>query len=188
KMSKRAGTFVTLREVVDQVGKDVVRFIMLTRKNDAHLDFDLQKVTEQSRENPVFYVQYAHARIRSVMRKAAEDFGGVEPNIERLANADLDLLTDPDELALIKTMAAWPKTVEGAAESHEPHRVAYYLYELAAQFHTLWNKGNDDANLRFLLPGKPELTLARVAMIQGVAFVIASGLMVFGVTPVEEMR
>jgi arginyl-tRNA synthetase len=188
KMSKRAGTFVTLREVVDHVGKDVVRFIMLTRKNDAHLDFDLQKVTEQSRENPVFYVQYAHARIRSVMRKAAEDSDNPAPTPESLATADLGLLTDPDELALIKTMAAWPRTVEGAAEAHEPHRVAYYLYELAAQFHTLWNKGNDNASLRFLLTGEPELTRARLAMIQGVAFVIASGLMVFGVTPVEEMR
>ena len=188
KMSKRAGNFVTLRDVVDEVGKDVVRFIMLTRKNDAHLDFDMKKVTEQSRENPVFYVQYAHARIRSVMRKAREFFDEDAITPEMLAAATLDGLTDADELALIKNMAAWPRMVESAAEAHEPHRVAYYLYELAAQFHTLWNKGNEDASLRFLIPEQKELTIARLAMIQGVAFVIASGLKVFGVTPVEEMR
>ncbi|MDX9862374.1 MAG: arginine--tRNA ligase [Rhodospirillales bacterium] len=188
KMSKRAGTFVTLRDVVDEVGKDVVRFIMLTRKNDAHLDFDLKKVTEQSRDNPVFYVQYAHARIRSVMRKALEIFEPREVTPAFLATADLRRLTDPEELALIRTMAGWPRIVESAAEAHEPHRVAYYLYDLAAQFHTLWNKGNDDASLRFLVPEERALTLARLAMIQGVAFVIASGLDVFGVTPVEEMR
>lgn len=188
KMSKRAGTFVTLREVVDEVGKDVVRFIMLTRKNDAHLDFDLKKVTEQSRDNPVFYVQYAHARIRSVMRKAAEIFAPDELAPDALAATDLECLTDPEELALIRAMAGWPRIVESAAEAHEPHRIAYYLYDLAAQFHTLWNKGNDDASLRFLIPGERALTLARLAMIQGVAFVIASGLDVFGVTPVEEMR
>ncbi len=188
KMSKRAGTFVTLREVVDEVGKDVVRFIMLTRKNDAHLDFDLQKVTEQSRDNPVFYVQYAHARIRSVMRKAAEEFTAEELSPAALAGASLECLTSADELALIKAMAGWPRTVESAAEAHEPHRVAYYLYDLASQFHGLWNKGNDDASLRFLVPEAREVTRARLALIQGVAFVIASGLAVFGVTPVEEMR
>ncbi|MBL6929307.1 MAG: arginine--tRNA ligase [Rhodospirillales bacterium] len=188
KMSKRAGKFVTLRDVVDEVGKDVVRFIMLTRKNDAHLDFDMQKVTEQSRDNPVFYVQYAHARIRSVMRKAQElfDAGAIAP--ETLAKANLDDLTDTDELALIRNMASWPRTVESAAEAHEAHRIAYYLYDLASQFHALWNKGNEDASLRFLIPEQNELTIARLAMIQGVAFVIASGLKVFGVTPVEEMR
>ncbi len=188
KMSKRAGTFVTLREVVDEVGKDVVRFIMLTRKNDAHLDFDLQKVTEQSRDNPVFYVQYAHARIRSVMRKAAEIFTAEELEPAALASAPLECLTTEGELALIKVMAGWPRTVESAAEAHEPHRVAYYLYDLASQFHGLWNKGNDDASLRFLLPEDREVTMARLALIQGVASVIASGLAVLGVTPVEEMR
>jgi len=188
KMSKRAGTFVTLRDVVDEVGKDVVRFIMLTRKNDAHLDFDLKKVTEQSRDNPVFYVQYAHARIRSVLRKAAEIFESRELTPESLAIVGLERLTDTEELALIRAMAGWPRIVDGAAEAHEPHRVAYYLYDLAAQFHALWNKGNDDASLRFLIPEERELTLARLALIQGVAFVIASGLAVFGVTPVEEMR
>ena len=188
KMSKRAGTFVTLREVVDQVGKDAVRFIMLTRKNDAHLDFDLSKVLEQSKDNPVFYVQYAHARIRSVMRLAADTFEADQLTPESLAGARFDRLGDPAELALIKTMAAWPKLVESAAESHEPHRIAYYLNDLASRFHVLWNKGKDDASLRFLHPDNPELTFARLGLIQGVAFVVASGLEIFGVTPVEEMR
>ncbi len=188
KMSKRAGTFVTLRDVVDEVGKDVVRFIMLTRKNDAHLDFDMQKVTEQSRDNPVFYVQYAHARIRSVMRKAQDTFDASAISPDALAKANLDGLTDVDELALIRNMATWPRTVESAAEAHEAHRVAYYLNDLASLFHGLWNKGNEDASLRFLIPEQNELTIARLAMIQGVAFVIASGLKVIGVTPVEEMR
>ncbi len=188
KMSKRAGTFVTLREVIDQVGKDVVRFIMLVRKNDAHLDFDLQKVTEQSKDNPVFYVQYAHARVRSVMRLAAEEFGADAITADVLAGADFGKLTDPAELALIKAMAGWPRLVESAALSHEPHRAAYYLQDLAARFHVLWNKGKDDASLRFLLPNNRELTFARLGLIQGVAAVIASGLRVMGVTPVEEMR
>ena len=188
KMSKRAGTFVTLRDVIDEVGKDVVRFIMLTRKNDQHLDFDLVKVTEQSRDNPVFYVQYAHARIRSVMRKAAETFTAEELAPGALADADLDRLTEEDELALIRTMAGWPRLVESAALAHEPHRIAYFLNELAAQFHALWNKGNDNASLRFIMAEDRALTRARLALIQGVAFVIASGLDVFGVTPVEEMR
>ena len=188
RMSKRAGTFVTLRDVIDEVGKDVVRFIMLTRKNDQHLDFDLVKVTEQSRDNPVFYVQYAHARIRSVMRKAAETFTAEELAPGALADADLDRLTEDDELALIRTMAGWPRLVESAALAHEPHRIAYFLNELAAQFHALWNKGNDNASLRFIMAEDRALTRARLALIQGVAFVIASGLDVFGVTPVEEMR
>lgn len=188
KMSKRAGTFITLRDMVDEVGKDVVRFIMLTRKNDAQMDFDFQKVTEQSRDNPVFYVQYAHARIRSVMRKAEETYGADDLAIPMLATTHLERLTDPVELGLIKVMAIWPRVVESAADAHEPHRVAYYLYDLASQFHALWNKGNDDASLRFLLSEDRELTFARLAMIQGVAFVIASGLKVIGVMPVEEMR
>jgi len=188
KMSKRAGTFVTLREVIDRVGRDVVRFIMLTRKNDAHLDFDLLKVTEQSRDNPVFYVQYAHARARSVMRHAVEEFGAYDLQAEALAKADLGLLTDPAELELIKIMAGWPRVVESAAEAHEPHRIAFYLSDVAAQFHALWNKGRDDASLRFILSDKRDLTLARLALVQGVAFVVASGLMVLGVVPVEEMR
>ncbi|MCB2101852.1 MAG: arginine--tRNA ligase [Rhodobacterales bacterium] len=188
KMSKRAGTFVTLRDLVDRVGKDVVRFIMLTRKNDAHLDFDLARVTEQSRDNPVFYVQYAHARIRSVLRLAADEWPDRDLSARALADADVSCLTDEAELALIKCMAAWPRLVESAAEAHEPHRVAYYLDELATLFHALWTKGKEDTTLRFILPEDERTTLARMALIQGVAAVIASGLGVFGVTPVEELR
>jgi arginyl-tRNA synthetase len=188
KMSKRAGTFVTLREVVDRVGRDVFRFIMLTRRNDAQLDFDFEKVTEQSRENPVFYVQYAHARCRSVFRNAAEDFGEDQLADAALAEAELPRLTDAGELDLIRAMAGWPRLVESAAEAHEPHRVAFYLQELAALFHLLWNKGNDDARLRFIHPGDRPLTLARLALVRGVQSVIASGLQVIGVEPVEELR
>jgi arginyl-tRNA synthetase len=183
KMSKRAGTFVTLREVVEEVGKDVVRFIMLTRKNDAPLDFDLVKVTEQSRDNPVFYVQYAHARSRSVLRNAAADF----PGLESVA-PDLGRLTDSGELALIKMMAGWPRVVESAAEAHEPHRIAFYLYDLAAAFHGLWNRGKEEASLRFLVADDRALTAARLALIKAMALTIASGLEIFGVEPVEEMR
>jgi arginyl-tRNA synthetase len=188
KMSKRAGIFVTLREVLDEVGKDVVRFIMLTRKNDAPLDFDLEKVLEQSRDNPVFYVHYAHARARSVLRHAAEACPDIAQDPEALARGPLHVLTDSDELGLIKSLAGWPRLVESAAEAYEPHRVAFYLYDLASAFHGLWNRGNEDASLRFLLPDQPELTAARLALVQGLAFVIASGLTVFGVEPVEELR
>jgi arginyl-tRNA synthetase len=188
KMSKRAGAFVTLRDVVDEVGRDVVRFIMLTRKNDAPLDFDFQKVTEQSKDNPVFYVQYAHARAHSVMRNAREMMPDSDFSDSRLAGAELARLTHAAELGLIKTMATWPRLVETAAEAHEPHRVAFYLYDLAAQFHALWNMGKDDAALRFIVAGEPELTRARLALVRGVAVVIASGLKVMGVVPVEEMR
>jgi len=185
-MSKRAGTFVTLREVVDEVGKDVVRFIMLTRRNDAPLDFDLARVTEQSKDNPVFYVQYAHARVCSVMRNAARDVPGIAtaPPVP----ADLGRLTEPGEVALIKTMAAWPRLVESAAEAHEPHRLAFYLHDLAAAFHTLWNQGNERAEMRFIVADDAELTRARLALARAVGLVIASGLTVFGVDPVEEMR
>ncbi|MDY0240924.1 MAG: arginine--tRNA ligase [Rhodospirillaceae bacterium] len=188
KMSKRAGTFVTLRDVVDEVGRDVVRFIMLTRKNDAQLDFDLGKVLEQSRDNPVFYVQYAHARIHSVLRHAREMFAGRDLSPGALASAPLERLTDEAELALIKLMGGWPRMIESAADAHEPHRVAFYLYDLAAAFHGLWNKGKDDATLRFLIEGDEALSLARLALLSGVAQVIASGLAVFGVEPLEEMR
>lgn len=188
KMSKRAGTFVTLREVVDRVGKDVVRFIMLTRKNDAALDFDLAKALEQSKDNPVFYVQYANARVHSVFRNAAEEFPDLTTDASSLRGAGLERLTDPDELALIKLMATWPRLVESAAEAHEPHRIAFYLGELAAAFHGLWNKGNTDAGARFIVKGDAEVTKARLALLRAVATVIASGLAVLGVTPVEEMR
>jgi arginyl-tRNA synthetase len=188
KMSKRAGTFVTLAEVVEEVGKDVVRFIMMTRKNDAPLDFDLAKVLEQSRDNPVFYVQYAHARCRSVLRHAEAELGAAAVRPESLAQAPLDRLSDPAEMALIRQMASFPRLVEIAAEAHEAHRIAFYLYDLASSFHALWNKGKDEASLRFLLPDDPALTRARLALVQAVATVVGSGLAIMGVTPVEEMR
>ena len=187
RMSKRAGTFVTLREVVDQVGKDVFRFIMLTRRNDQALDFDFAKVTEQSKDNPVFYVQYAHARAASVMRHAAEALAQDQLTDSALAETSLDELTGSAEIALIRQLAQWPRLVESAAEAHEPHRVAFYLQEVAAQFHMLWNRGRDEATLRFILASDPALTRARLALVRGVALVIASGLAVIGVEPVEEM-
>ncbi len=188
RMSKRAGDFVTLREVVDEVGKGVVRFIMLTRKNDAPLDFDLAKVLEQSRDNPVFYVQYAHARVCSVLRNAAEMFPGEDLSDSALVNADLSLLAAPEEIDLIRMAATWPRIVEGAAEAHEPHRLAFYLYDLASQLHALWTKGRDQPELRFLIEDDRPLSLARLAMVRGVGIVVASGLGVFGIEPAEEMR
>jgi arginyl-tRNA synthetase len=188
KMSKRAGTFITLREVIDEVGKEVVRFIMLTRKNDMNLDFDFAKVTEQSKDNPVFYVQYAHARVHSVMRMAADELGADAVQDDAVHGANLGRLTDPAELALIKQLAQWPRLVQSAALAHEPHRVAFYLNDLAAEFHGLWNKGKDDKSLRFIINDDVELTVARLALIRAAANVIASGLQVFGVTPLEEMR
>ncbi len=188
KMSKRAGTFVTLRDVVDEVGPGVVRFIMLTRKNDAQLDFDFDKVTEQSRDNPVFYVQYAHARAHSAFRKAAEVLPDLKTGPETLKKANFGLLTDPSEIGLIKNLAAWPRAVEGAALAHEPHRIAFYLYDLASEFHALWNKGNDDPGLRFVLEDNKALTLARLAMVRALALVIAEGLEILGVEPLEEMH
>jgi arginyl-tRNA synthetase len=189
KMSKRAGTFITLREVIDKVGKDVVRFIMLTRKNDAQLDFDLTKVLEQSRDNPVFYVQYSHARCCSVLRQAMEIFKTEEISIDALRNSNYTNLTDPGELALIKMMAAWPQTLKGAAQAHEPHRIAYYLHDLSASFHALWAKGSkENTSLRFLVEDNRPLTLARLALVKSLAMVIASGLEVMGIEPVQEMR
>jgi len=188
RMSKRAGTFITLREVVDKVGKNVFRFIMLTRRNDQPLDFDFAKVTEQSKDNPVFYVQYAHARAASVLRLAREQFAAAELGSESLADSRLARLVAAEELGIVKFLASWPRLVESAAETHEPHRIAFYLQDLAAQFHMLWNKGKDDASLRFLIAEESELTKARLALVQGVKHVIASGLRVFGVEPVEEMR
>lgn len=188
RMSKRAGSFVTLRDVVDRVGKGVVRFIMLTRKNDAPLDFDFAKVTEQSRDNPVFYVQYAHARSHSVMRLVKEDMPDIDLSTATLAGGPLHRLTDESELALIKQLASWPRMVESAAEAHEPHRCAFYLYDLAAAFHALWNKGKDDAQLRFIVQDDEELTVARMALVRSVALVVALGLEMFGVEPLEEMR
>ncbi len=188
KMSKRAGTFVTLRDVIDEVGRDVVRFIMLTRRNDQTLEFDFAKVTEQSKDNPVFYVQYCHARCRSVLRHAADTRGAAALTSGALAGAPLHRLAAPEEMDLIRVLAAWPRLVEAAAEAHEAHRVAFYLYDLAAAFHALWNKGKDDTTLRFLVEGDSDLTTARLALVQAVAHVVASGLGVIGVDPVEEMR
>lgn len=188
KMSKRGGTFITLREVVEEVGKDVVRFLMLTRKNDAPLDFDLAKAIEQSRDNPVFYVQYAHARCHSVLRYARETFPSLDLAPSSLASGQLDRLVDPDELQLVKLLAAWPRMVENAAEAHEPHRLAFFLYDVAAAFHGLWTRGKDEAALRFLVADDQVLSAARLALVRGVALVIASGLGIFGVKPVEEMR
>ncbi|WP_281991956.1 arginine--tRNA ligase [Sulfitobacter geojensis] len=185
KMSKRAGTFVTLRDVVDQVGPDVTRFVMLTRKNDAMLDFDFDKVLEQSRENPVFYVQYAHARVASVLRKAAE--AGIATDDATLAAADLSLLDHESELGVLRKLAEWPRLVETAARTNEPHRVAFYLYELAADLHGHWNKGNEVTSLRFI-QDDPAISQAKIALARSTAIVIAAGLGILGVTPAEEMR
>ena len=183
KMSKRSGDFITLRELVDEVGRDVVRFIMLMRKNDSPLEFDLVRVTEQSKDNPVFYVQYAHARVCSLMRAVAEQFPGLD-----VKAAELAWLQDPGELALIKLLAAWPRQIEAAAEAHEPHRLAFYLYDLAAAFHSQWNRGNDDPGMRFIVAGDAPLTAARLALAQAVAVTVASGLEIFGVEAPQEMR
>jgi arginyl-tRNA synthetase len=173
--------------VIDKVGKDVFRFIMLTRKNDQALEFDFAKVTEQSKDNPVFYVQYAHARAASVMRHAAEMLPAERLTDSELAAAHIERLVDPFELALMRLLAGWPRIVEGAAEAHEPHRIAFYLQEVAAQFHLLWTKGRDEATLRFIVAGDTDLTSARLALVRAVAIVVASGLAVFGVEPVQEM-
>jgi len=186
-MSKRSGQFVTLRDVVDQVGKDVVRFMMLTRKNDAPLEFDLARALEQSKDNPVFYVQYAHARIRSVQRRAAAEMPEVLGSATA-ADADLSVLTDAAELDLIKCLCGWPRVVDSAVLSHEPHRLAFYLQELAAAFHLLWNKGNEDRGLRFIIAEDSRVTAARLILIGAVAQVISLGLGIFAVQPVEEMR
>lgn len=181
KMSKRAGDFVTLADVANEVGKDVVRFMMLTRRADAPLDFDFTKVVEASRDNPVFYVQYAHARISSLKRKAGE------AGIDLGSPADLSLL-DEEELGLVKRAAQYPRTLEGAALAHEPHRIAFYLYDLAAEFHALWNRGNDDPGRRFLLENNPQLSRARLELALGIAQIIRSGLDLMGVAATEEMR
>ena len=193
KMSKRSGDFVTLREVVDEVGKDAVRFMMLYRKNDAVLDFDLAKVIEQSRDNPVFYVQYGHARGHSIFRTAREEVLRDLPEEEGarlayLAPAPVERLTDPAELSMLRKLAVYPRTVEAAAAAHEPHRIAFYLYDLASEFHALWTKGRDLPYLRFIINNDAEMTKARLAMVQGVVTVLASGLGVLGVGAPNEMR
>ncbi|NOZ65460.1 MAG: arginine--tRNA ligase [Alphaproteobacteria bacterium] len=187
KMSKRSGSFITMRDIVDEVGKDVVRFIMLTRKNDASLDFDFARVTEQSKDNPVFYVQYAHARVHSVLRKAQAAFPALDMSKDSLAEARMSVFTDSSELSLIRNMMNWPRFVKSAALAREPHRIAYYLYELASEFHALWNKGNDNLDLRFIIEDDIEKTRARLALISAVRDIIASGLNILGVEPVTEM-
>jgi arginyl-tRNA synthetase len=192
KMSKRAGEFVTLREVVDEVGRDAVRFDMLYRKNDAALDFDLAKVIEHTRENPVFYVQYGHARGMSVFRNARAEM----PDLPATATArraylrqtPLDRLGDSGEIALLRRVALYPRVVEAAAVAHEPHRIAFYLYELASEFHALWTRGNDLPHLRFIIQNDRETTKARLALVEGIVTILASGLALLGVSAPEEMR
>jgi arginyl-tRNA synthetase len=189
KMSKRAGEFVTLREVVDEVGRDAVRFMMLFRKNDAPLDFDLARVIEQSRDNPVFYVQYAHARCQSVFRNARDAFPDLPADIiELLEAADVAVISDPAELALVRQIALYPRVVEAAAAAHEPHRIAFYLFDLASEFHALWTLGNTRPHLRFIMQNDRQMTLVRLVLVHGVRTVLASGLGLLGVGAPNEMR
>ncbi len=188
KMSKRAGTFVTLREVVDEVGAPSMRFMMLYRKNDAPLDFDFVKVQEQSKDNPVFYVQYAHARAQSVFRNASADIPDLDISREALLRADLGQLGEELELALIKRIAHFPRTIEGAANAHEPHRIAFFLHEVASDFHALWNRGKESPQSRFILARNKNVTIARLALVAAVAEVLRTGLGILGVEAVNEMR
>jgi arginyl-tRNA synthetase len=183
RMSKRAGEFVTLRDVVEEVGSDVVRFMMLYRKNEAPLDFDFAKVTEQSKDNPVFYVQYAHARICSVFRKAEEQ--GIRT--QDIADVDFALLTDESELRLTRTIAAFPRLLEAAAAAHEPHRISFYLHELASEFHAFWNKGKESPHLRFIVEGDTRTTMTRLAFLTAIRYCLANGLGILGLTPAEDM-
>jgi arginyl-tRNA synthetase len=188
-MSKRSGEFVTLREVVDEVGRDAVRFMMLFRKNDAVLDFDLAKVIEQSRDNPVFYVQYGHARGQSIFRNARTAFPDLPEDIGSLVGAaELDRLSDPAELALMRHIALYPRVVEAASAAHEPHRIAFYLFDLASEFHALYTLGNSAPHLRFIIQNDRQLTVARLVLVQGVVTVLASGLALLGVSAPSEMR
>ncbi len=188
RMSKRSGDFVTLREVVDEVGSDAVRFMMLYRKNDATLDFDLAKVKEQSKDNPVFYVQYAHARCRSILRNAQAAMPDFDLSPAALSSAPMDRLDDEGERAIIQRLAQYPRLIEAAAQAHEPHRVAFFLYELASDFHSQWNRGKDSPHLRFIMENDRQMTSARLALVQGIVTVLRSGLAILGVEAVEEMR
>jgi arginyl-tRNA synthetase len=188
RMSKRSGDFVTLRDVVDEVGVDSVRFMMLYRKSSESLDFDFAKVTEQSKDNPVFYVQYAHARCASVMRQALETFPDLDLTPETLASADLSDLAHESELALIAKLGEYPRMIEAAASGQEPHRVAFYLYELASLLHAHWNKGRDEPGLRFVNDKNRQSTIARLGLVYAVASVLKSGLAITGTDAPEEMR
>jgi arginyl-tRNA synthetase len=188
KMSKRSGDFVTLRELVEEVGSDPVRFMMVFRKNDAPLDFDFQKVTEQSKDNPVFYVQYAHARTASIFRQAEAEMPDLDRSLEALAHAPLEKLTDSGEMALIRRLAEYPRVVEAAAEAHEPHRIAFYLHDVASEFHAHWNRGKELPQLRFINHADSHSTLARLALVHATKLVLSSGLAILGVSAPEEMR
>lgn len=188
KMSKRKGSFTTVRDVIDEVGADIIRFIMLMRKNDMVLDFDLDLVKEQSKDNPVFYVQYAHARCQSVLRMAKQECPKSLDVADSLNSEDLSVLNDSAELELIKLLASWPRMVEASAYAFEPHRIAFFIYEVAAMFHALWNKGKDDAMLKFILPDDPKATSARLVLVQSTAYVIRSALHVLGVKPVDVLE
>jgi arginyl-tRNA synthetase len=188
KMSKRSGEFVTLREVVDEVGVDATRFMMLFRKNDAPLEFDLAKVIEQSKDNPVFYVQYAHARSKSVLRQAHATISGIDLSAKGLAGADFSLLSDQGEVELIKLAAQFPRVIEAAALAHEPHRLAFYLHDLASNLHAHWTRGKEQPQLRFLNEEMPNLTVARLGLVKVLANTLSSGLGILGVGAPDEMR
>jgi arginyl-tRNA synthetase len=188
KMSKRSGDFVTLRELVEEVGSDPVRFMMVFRKNDAPLDFDFQKVTEQSKDNPVFYVQYAHARTASIFRQAEAEMPGVGRSLAALDAAPLEKLTDSGEMGLIRRLAEYPRIIEAAAEAHEPHRIAFYLYEVASELHAQWNRGKELPQLRFINHDDSDSTLARLALVHATKLVLSSGLAILGVGAPDEMR
>lgn len=186
RMSKRAGTFITINDVIKRVGKDAARFMMISRHQDMAIDFDFVKVIEHSKDNPIFYIQYAHARICSVIKHVQTIFPGIGQKLDE--GSSIELLTDESELAMIKLLASWPRQVEVAASVREPHRLANFLYDLASEFHSLWNKGKDNAHLRFIDPNQEDVTKARIALISAVAIVISSGLTLFGITPLQEMR
>jgi arginyl-tRNA synthetase len=188
KMSKRSGDFVTLRDLVGEVGPDPIRFMMVYRKNDAPMDFDFQKVTEQSKDNPVFYVQYAHARTRSIFRQVAAEMPQLAVDRGSLLTARLERLEDVGEMGLIRRLAEFPRVVESAAEAHEPHRVAFFLHELASDLHAHWNRGKELPQLRFINPTDSESTLARLALVEAVRVVLSTGLAILGVAAPEEMR